>query len=363
MADLGKILIIDDNEDVLFALNLLLKTHCGKVKAMRSPERIVHFMTDFRPDIVLLDMNFTRDTVSGEEGMECLQTILKLDPNAVVVMMTAYADTEKAVQAIKAGATDFVSKPWDNGKLLATLHAAMKLRRSQADAIRLKERVEALSAEREEACPELIGESDCMKRVADTVAQIGDTDVHQPLLEAIALPFEHAQLRFRVSTLSLVEDQGGAGRKYPHDILRYGEYRMESPARDGIERLLQHPEVPLIDRCIVHARPQDDALQELRPPPHALQEHEAPVWHQDRKDDSGEAGTRSEIRNRIPCIRLLGEHMVCRCTVEDMPDHDLIGILVPDELERRVEEHQLSDEGGEPLQHIIIVRYREPVQP
>ena len=118
MADLGKILIIDDNEDVLFALNLLLKTHCGKVKAMRSPERIVHFMTDFRPDIVLLDMNFTRDTVSGEEGMECLQTILKLDPNAVVVMMTAYADTEKAVQAIKAGATDFVSKPWDNGKLL-----------------------------------------------------------------------------------------------------------------------------------------------------------------------------------------------------------------------------------------------------
>ena len=182
MADLGKILIIDDNEDVLFALNLLLKTHCGKVKAMRSPERIVHFMTDFRPDIVLLDMNFTRDTVSGEEGMECLQTILKLDPNAVVVMMTAYADTEKAVQAIKAGATDFVSKPWDNGKLLATLHAAMKLRRSQADAIRLKERVEALSAEREEACPELIGESDCMKRLADTVAQIGDTDVNVLLL-------------------------------------------------------------------------------------------------------------------------------------------------------------------------------------
>ena len=86
------------------------------------------------------------------------------------------------MQAIKAGATDFVSKPWDNGKLLATLHAAMKLRRSQADAIRLKERVEALSAEREEACPELIGESDCMKRLADTVAQIGDTDVNVLLL-------------------------------------------------------------------------------------------------------------------------------------------------------------------------------------
>ena len=121
MPALGKILIIDDNEDVLFALHLLLEPYAEKVKVMRSPDRIVHFITDFRPDIVLLDMNFTRDTVSGQEGMDCLQEILKLDRHAVVVMMTAYADTDKAVQAIKAGATDFVSKPWENDKLLATL--------------------------------------------------------------------------------------------------------------------------------------------------------------------------------------------------------------------------------------------------
>ena len=149
MPDLGKILIIDDNEDVLFALNFLLEPLTEKVKVMRSPERIVHFMTDYRPDLILLDMNFTRDTVSGQEGMECLRTILSTDPQAVVVMMTAYADTDKAVQAIKAGATDFVSKPWENGKLLATLHAAMRLRRSQTHAARLAERVEALNAERE----------------------------------------------------------------------------------------------------------------------------------------------------------------------------------------------------------------------
>ena len=121
MPALGKILIIDANEDVLFALHLLLEPYAEKVKVMRSPDRIVHFITDFRPDIVLLDMNFTRDTVSGQEGMDCLQEILKLDRHAVVVMMTAYADTDKAVQAIKAGATDFVSKPWENDKLLATL--------------------------------------------------------------------------------------------------------------------------------------------------------------------------------------------------------------------------------------------------
>ena len=147
MPALGKILIIDDNEDVLFALHLLLEPYAEKVKVMRSPDRIVHFITDFRPDIVLLDMNFTRDTVSGQEGMDCLQEILKLDRHAVVVMMTAYADTDKAVQAIKAGATDFVSKPWENDKLLATLHAAMKLRRSQTEVGRLEERVEALSAD------------------------------------------------------------------------------------------------------------------------------------------------------------------------------------------------------------------------
>ena len=182
MAELGKILIIDDNEDVLLALNLLLRPKAEKVKTMRSPERLVHAMTDFRPDLVLLDMNFTRDTVSGQEGMECLQAILKLDPNSVVIMMTAYADTDKAVQAIKAGATDFVSKPYDNDKLLATLHSAMKLRRLQTDAARLQERVEALNAEREEARPRLIGESDCMKRVTDLLGQIGGTDVNVLLL-------------------------------------------------------------------------------------------------------------------------------------------------------------------------------------
>lgn len=182
MAELGKILIIDDNEDVLLALNLLLRPKAEKVKTMRSPERLVHAMTDFRPDLVLLDMNFTRDTVSGQEGMECLQAILKLDPNAVVIMMTAYADTDKAVQAIKAGATDFVSKPYDNDKLLATLHSAMKLRRLQTDAARLQERVEALNAEREETRPQLIGESDCMKRMTCLLEQIGGTDVNVLLL-------------------------------------------------------------------------------------------------------------------------------------------------------------------------------------
>ncbi len=114
----GKILIIDDNEDVLFALNLLLEPYVEKIKVTTQPARIEHFMTTFQPDVILLDMNFRRDAISGQEGFDCLEQILKLDPQAIVLFMTAYADTDKAVRAIKAGAIDFIPKPWEKEKLL-----------------------------------------------------------------------------------------------------------------------------------------------------------------------------------------------------------------------------------------------------
>ena len=87
-------------------------------------------MTTFQPDVILLDMNFRRDAISGQEGFDCLEQILKLDPQAIVLFMTAYADTDKAVRAIKAGAIDFIPKPWEKEKLLATLSSAIKLRDS-----------------------------------------------------------------------------------------------------------------------------------------------------------------------------------------------------------------------------------------
>ena len=85
MEHLGKILIIDDNEDVLFALNLLLEPYAEKVKVTTQPDRIEHFMTSFCPDLVLLDMNFSRDAISGQEGFDCLKQILRIDPQAVVI--------------------------------------------------------------------------------------------------------------------------------------------------------------------------------------------------------------------------------------------------------------------------------------
>ena len=173
----GKILIIDDNEDVLFALNLLLDPYVEKIKVTTQPTRIEHFMTTFQPDVILLDMNFRRDAISGQEGFDCLEQILKLDPQAIVLFMTAYADTDKAVRAIKAGAIDFIPKPWEKEKLLATLSSAIKLRDSRKEVRQLKEQVVALSAQDEEM-PQMIGHSAPMREVFDTIRKLSDTDAN-----------------------------------------------------------------------------------------------------------------------------------------------------------------------------------------
>lgn len=173
----GKILIVDDNEDVLFALNLLLESYVEKVKVTTQPSRIEHFMKTFEPDVILLDMNFRRDAISGQEGFDCLEQILQLDPQAVVLFMTAYADTEKAVRAIKSGATDFIPKPWEKEKLLATLSSAIKLRESRREVKQLKERVEALSGQ-DEDLPEMIGRSEAMQQVFTTIRKLSETDAN-----------------------------------------------------------------------------------------------------------------------------------------------------------------------------------------
>jgi two-component system, NtrC family, response regulator HydG len=120
----GKILIVDDDMDVLRAARLLLKRHFGQVDFERNPQKIPYLVSNFEYDVILLDMNFTRDLNTGKEGFEWLDRILDLQPAAAVVMFTAYGDVEMAVRAIKAGAADFVLKPWENEKLLATMQGA-----------------------------------------------------------------------------------------------------------------------------------------------------------------------------------------------------------------------------------------------
>ncbi|MDB5279830.1 sigma-54 dependent transcriptional regulator [Ferruginibacter paludis] len=127
----GKILIVDDDAGVLSAANLLLKRHFRQVDTEKNPLRIPYWVNSGGYDVILLDMNFTRDLSSGKEGFEWLDKILDLDPSVSVVLFTAYGDVEMAVRAIKSGAKDFVLKPWQNDKLVATLKNAMEAAREK----------------------------------------------------------------------------------------------------------------------------------------------------------------------------------------------------------------------------------------
>lgn len=178
MEKLGKILVVDDNEDILFSLRLILEPCSEKVKYLTSPNKIEQFMKSFQPDIILLDMNFSRDAISGQEGFDGLKQILNIDPQAIVIFMTAYADTDKAVKAIKSGATDFITKPWDKKKLLATLSSGMKLRRSNCEINLLKEQVEVLSTGTGNNEETIIGESEGMKAIFAAVKKLCDKDTN-----------------------------------------------------------------------------------------------------------------------------------------------------------------------------------------
>ena len=166
----GRILVVDDNEDVLLSLNMLLKPYVEAVRVTAKPERVIEFMDNFHPDVIILDMNFSRDAISGEEGYEWLARILEHDPMSVVLFITAYVDTEKAVRAIKAGAVDFIPKPWDRRKLLDTVQAAVELRLSRT--------VEGNPSERVIAFPSLVGECEAMLTLKQQIARVADTDAN-----------------------------------------------------------------------------------------------------------------------------------------------------------------------------------------
>lgn len=173
----GKILIIDDNQDILLALNLLLEPYVDQIRVSADPEKIEHFMKTFGPDVILLDMNFHRDASSGQEGFFWLDKIKKTDPDAVVVFITAYADMGKAVQAIKSGAADFIPKPWEKEKLLATISSGIALRQSRAQVEELRQQLTLLSTPDENGV-RIIGDSEAMQSVFDMIEKLQDTNAN-----------------------------------------------------------------------------------------------------------------------------------------------------------------------------------------
>lgn len=174
----GRILIVDDNEDLLRAARMFLKRHFKQVDIEKNPESIPSLLNNEQYDMILLDMNFTKDVSSGHEGFLWLEQILDIDPSAVVVLITAYGDVQMAVKAIKEGATDFVLKPWENEKLLATIYSALRLRETKLEVASLKSRQQLLSADADNKFQDIIGNSLSMQQVYKTIERVAGTDAN-----------------------------------------------------------------------------------------------------------------------------------------------------------------------------------------
>ncbi|WP_323755964.1 sigma-54 dependent transcriptional regulator [Roseivirga sp.] len=174
----GKILIIDDNEDLLKAARIYLKRHFGQIDLEKDPTLIPDLLQNDAYDVILLDMNFTQDVNSGQEGFHWLDKILEIDPSAVVVLITAFGSVDLAVKAIKAGASDFVMKPWENEQLLATLLSSIRLRSSKEELKLMKDREDTLTQDLDHKFKEIIGQSGSMIQVFDTIDRVASTDAN-----------------------------------------------------------------------------------------------------------------------------------------------------------------------------------------
>ena len=174
-----RILIADDQPDVLAALRLLLKGESYDIIPAASPAGVLKVVERQELDLILIDLNYTRDTTSGSEGLELLSRIRTLDPTLPVVVMTAWGSVDVAVEAMRRGARDFIQKPWDNARLLAVLRTQIEL----AQALRRSQRLEAENLTLRDdggpaKHPQIVAESPAMKSILNVVQRIGPADAN-----------------------------------------------------------------------------------------------------------------------------------------------------------------------------------------
>tara|TARA_R110002050_G_scaffold56512_4_gene127219 strand:+ start:38842 stop:40206 length:1365 start_codon:yes stop_codon:yes gene_type:complete len=174
----GKIIVIDDNKSVLSALEILLQFEYKTVSCISNPNQIPSFPNLIDYDIVLLDMNFSAGVNTGNEGLFWLKEIKKKAPHISVIMMTAYGAIDLAVKALKDGAADFVLKPWNNDKLLATVKSAYLLRKSQKEVGLLKEKQSNLKQVINQNKNYIIGNSKALTGVLNLVHKVAKADVN-----------------------------------------------------------------------------------------------------------------------------------------------------------------------------------------
>jgi two-component system, NtrC family, response regulator HydG len=174
--------MIDDDEDVLLAAKMLLKKQGHHVIIEKNPKKIPFLLHNDTYDVILLDMNFSKDITSGKEGFYWLEQILSHEPNSVVIMITAFGDVEMAVRALKAGATDFILKPWQNEKLIATISTAIRLKQSYNEVDKLKKAKEMLEEQISKPFSEIIGQSQTIKEVFTLIDKVARTDANVLIL-------------------------------------------------------------------------------------------------------------------------------------------------------------------------------------
>jgi len=171
----ARILIADDQADVLEALRLLLKCEGYQLEAVKSPAAVVKAVEARDFALVLMDLNYTRDTTSGQEGLDLLSKLQQLDASLPVVVMTAWASVDLAVEAMRRGARDFITKPWDNPRLLAIVRNQIALGSAVRAYHRLEEENKLL---RGKGGPTLIAQSAAMRPVLDVIARVGPADAN-----------------------------------------------------------------------------------------------------------------------------------------------------------------------------------------
>ena len=178
----GTILVVDDEEDILFSLKMLLKQHFSSVYSETNPYHIPRLLSQYQPDVVLLDMNFRLGQDTGEEGIEWLQKVKELRPNLPVIMMTAHSDIETAISSIKTGATDFIEKPWRNEKLIATVNSALELSQSNSALAKAESQQVFLQQDIEQSFGEILGDSPLIQDLKKVIEKVAPTDANILLL-------------------------------------------------------------------------------------------------------------------------------------------------------------------------------------
>lgn len=174
----GNILVVDDNKNVLSALRILFDNYFENVYLLSSPNSLISTLREKNPDIVLLDMNFSAGINTGNEGLYWLSEIKKHDPELPVILFTAYADIDLAVNGLKEGASDFVVKPWDNAKLLATLQSALSLRFSRKEVKKLREKQNVLNQDQNKEDDICWGKSAVMQNLLTMIKKVARTDAN-----------------------------------------------------------------------------------------------------------------------------------------------------------------------------------------